>query len=292
MPRLERWAARRICAPSRSTSDSRHCRWKRRSIALRRRPCTPDRRSRNRPTRNVQDFRKSLEALKVLKTDKLSMLMRGTLDLSSHRLDAWVTSFATKRLKTMRQKDPAGVYLGGYGWVEDLQPGPPRTEVTPPPGEPGPVFGFRNDPGFVHAPSLDHAATVAVLRSGHLTRFGRTPDPQADPLAIDLSSERARTAQYLLDGVRSGQPLAALLGYRFERALHERGLDVFIDAFRHIVPIKSARVDETGQAVEVCAGDPCRGWARPRAPNERAGGSRDSSSVRERVSASCRCRPS
>jgi hypothetical protein len=199
---------------------------------------------------HVQDYRKSLEALKVLKTDRLSMLMRGALDLSSHRLDAWVTSFATKRLKTMRQKDPAGVYLGGYGWVEDLQPGPPRTEVTPPPAEPGPVFGFRNDPGFVHAPSLDHAATVAVLRSGHLTRFGRTPDPQADPLAIDLSSDRARTAQYLLDGVRAGQPLGALLGYRFERALHERGLDVFIDAFRFIAPIKSARVDETGQAVE------------------------------------------
>ena len=199
---------------------------------------------------NVQDFRKSLAALKVLKTDKLSLLMRGTLDLSSHRLDAWVTSFATKRLKTMRQKDPAGVYLGGYGWVEDLQPGPPPTQVTPPPAEQGPVFGFRNDPGFVHAPSLDHAATVAVLRSGHLTRFGRTPDPNADPLAIDLSSERARTAQYLLDGVRSGQPLAALVGYRFERALHERGLDVFIDAFRHILPIVSTRVDENGQAVE------------------------------------------
>jgi hypothetical protein len=199
---------------------------------------------------HVQDFRKSLEALKVLQSDKLSMLMRGSLDLSSHRLDAWVTSFATKRLKTMRRKDPAGVYLGGYGWVEDLQPGPPRTEVTPPPAEPGPVFGFLNDPGFVHAPSLDHAATVAVLRSGHLTRVGRTPDPRADPLAIDLSSDRARTAQYLLDGVRSGQPLAALLGYRFERALHERGLDIFIDAFRRTVPIKSTRVDETGEAAE------------------------------------------
>lgn len=199
---------------------------------------------------SVQDFRRCLDALKALKTDKLSMLMRGTLDLSSHRLDAWVTSFATKRLKTMRRKDAVGVYLGGYGWVEDLQPGPARTEVPLPPGEPGPLFGFRNDPGFVHAPSLDHAATVAVLRSGHLTRFGRSPDPQADPLAIDLSSERARTAQYLLDGVRSGQPLGALLGYRFERALHDRGLDVFIDAFRRIVPIRSTRVDEAGQAVE------------------------------------------
>ncbi len=200
--------------------------------------------------RNVQDFRKSLEALKGLKTHKLSMLMRGTLDLTSHRLDAWVTSFATKRLKNMRQRDPAGVYLGGYGWVENLQPGPPRTEVTAPPNEPGPIFGFRHDPGFVHAPSLDHAATVAVLRSGHLTRFGRTPDPEADPLAIDLSSERARRAQHLLDGVRSGQPLGALLGYRFERGLHERGLDPFIAAFREQAPLNATRVDENGQAVE------------------------------------------
>ncbi|NGZ09682.1 MAG: hypothetical protein CV088_09895 [Nitrospira sp. LK70] len=202
------------------------------------------------PDKNVQDFRKNLEALKGLKTHKLSMLMRGTLDLTSHRLDAWVTSFATKRLKNMRQRDPAGVYLGGYGWVENLQPGPPRTEVTAPPNEPGPIFGFPHDPGFVHAPSLDHAATVAVLRSGHLTRFGRTPDPEDDPLAIDLSSERARRAQHLLDGVRSGQPLGALLGYRFERGLHERGLDRFIAAFREQAPMNATRVDENGQAVE------------------------------------------
>ena len=292
MPRLERWAARRICAPNRSMSDSRRLPMETpldriTAAGLHTGPAFTQ------PAdKNVQDFRKSLEALKVLKTDKLSMLMRGTLDLSSHRLDAWVTSFATKRLKTMRQKDPAGVYLGGYGWVEDLQPGPPRTEVTPPPAEPGPVFGFRNDPGFVHAPSLDHAATVAVLRSGHLTRFGRTPDPQADPLAIDLSSERARTAQYLLDGVRSGQPLAALLGYRFERALHERGLDVFIEAFRFIAPIKSARVDEAGQAGRVGAGEPCGGRARPRAAKQRAGGSRHAVPVRQQSGESCRCRRS
>ncbi len=198
----------------------------------------------------VQDFRKSLTALKVLKPRKLSMLMRSTLDVTSHRLDAWATSFATKRLKIMRQKDPIGVYLGGYGWVENLQPGPPRTEVTAPANESGPLFGSANDPGFVHAPSLDQAATVAVLRSGHLTRFGRTSDPEADPLAIDLSSERARTAQYLLDGVRSGQPLGALLGYRFERSLHERGLDAFIAAFREQAPLTATRVDENGQAVE------------------------------------------
>ena len=204
----------------------------------------------------VQEFRKSLDGLKALKVDKLSMLMRGTLDLSSHRLDAWVTSFATKRLKTMRQKDPAGVYLGGYAWVEDIRPAPPRTAVTPPAGEQSPVAPLTaapNDPGFVQAPSLDHAATVAVLRSGHLTRS----DPEKrDLLAIDLSSERARNAQYLLDGVRAGQPLGALLGYRFERGLHERGLDVFIDPFRQLAPLIATRVDEAGQEAETVEAGP------------------------------------
>ena len=36
----------------------------------------------------------------------------------------------------------------------------------------------------------------------------------------------------------------------------------------------------------VCVSDPCGGWARPRAPNEGAGGSRDSFPARERVSES------
>src|SRR6185436_5915225 len=103
--------------------------------------------------------------LRGLKTDKLSMLMRGTLDLSSHRLDAWITSFATKRLRTMRQKNPTGVYLGGYGWVEDNRPAPARTVVNPPAGESGSLTAAPNDPGYVQAPSLDHATTVAVLRS-------------------------------------------------------------------------------------------------------------------------------
>ena len=150
----------------------------------------------------------------------------------------------------MRQKDPAGVYLGGYGWVEDLQPGPPRTEVTASALRTGTDFRLSERSGFVHAPSLDHAATVAVLRRASHP-FRPHPGSAGRPLAIDLSSGRARTAQYLLDGVRSGQPLSALLGYRFERALHERGLDVFIDAFRFIAPIKSA-ADDAGDRSRRC----------------------------------------
>ena len=95
------------------------------------------------------------------------------------------------------------------------------TEVAPPPGEQEPVFQSANNPGFVHTPSLTQASTVAVLRSGHLAHAGnQTPN---GPLAIDLSSERVRLATWLLDGVRQGQPLGALLGYRFERRLQEAG---------------------------------------------------------------------
>jgi hypothetical protein len=72
-----------------------------------------------------------------------------------------------------------------------------------------------------------------------------------DLLAIDLSSERVRLANHLLDGVRQGQPLGALLGYRFERRLHERKLDPFIKAFRDLAPLggKLANTDEPVEAI-------------------------------------------
>ena len=44
-----------------------------------------------------------------------------------------------------------------------------------------------------------------------------------DVFSVDLSSARVRTALGLLDGIRAGQPLAALLGYRIERRLRAGG---------------------------------------------------------------------
>ena len=169
--------------------------------------------------KTLSEFRASLAHLKSLTPARLEQLMTGTLDLCSYRLDAWITSFATKRLAEMRNANPAGVLFGGYGWVMNLQPAAAQTTVAPPPGESEPVFQSANNPGFVHAPSLTQATTAAVLRSGHLAHAGnQMPN---DLLAIDLSSERVRLAAWLLDGVRQGQPLGALLGYRFERRLQE-----------------------------------------------------------------------
>jgi hypothetical protein len=187
---------------------------------------------------SLGEFRASLAHLQRLDSEMLQYLMLGTLDLSAHRVDAWVTSFATKRLASMTSAGPAGRYVGGYGWVENLQPAPAPAVVpaaSMPPGEQAPLYAPPDDSGFIHAPSSAHASTAALLRNAHL---GPTGIPQADgPFAIDLSSRRVREASRLLEGVRQGQPLGALLGYRFERRLHELKLDPFIMPLRDIAPL-------------------------------------------------------
>jgi hypothetical protein len=190
------------------------------------------------------EFRSSLSHLQALDSEALSHLMQGTLDLSTHRLDAWVTSLATKRLAAMHADGPAGQYIGAYGWVENLKPMPAsmvKPVPTLPAGEPGPLQTAASDSGFIHAPSMAHAAAAALLRNSHL---GPTGVPKPDgPFAIELSSRRVREAARLLDGVRQGQPLGALLGYRVERLLHEttvdngRSLDRFIAPLRRVAPL-------------------------------------------------------
>ncbi|MCU0602421.1 MAG: hypothetical protein MUC33_07150 [Desulfobacterales bacterium] len=199
----------------------------------------------------LSEFRASLAHLSTLPVDRLERLLAGTLDLCAHRLDAWITSFAAKRLAGMRQANPTGVLFGGYGWVMHVKPAEAQTPVAPPAGEQGPVFERADNPGFVHTPSLTQAATAAVLRSGHLAHSGQ--EIADDLLAIDLSSERVRLAKWLLDGVRQGQPLGALLGYRFERRLQEADKARFIAVLRELAPLVARKLEPTAEAVEVIA---------------------------------------
>jgi len=197
-------------------------------------------------------FRDSLEHLQDLDSEALQFLMQGTIDLASYRLDAWITSFATKRLASMRGAQPQGIYVGGYGWVENLRPETTaRTEVTPPTGEAAPLFAHVNDTGFIHAPSMNHAATAALLRNAQLGNSGVAAS--TSPFAIDLSSRRVREASWLLDGVRQGQPLAALLGYRFERRLHDLRKDQFIAPLRELAPLTARKLENTNLPVESIA---------------------------------------
>jgi hypothetical protein len=195
--------------------------------------------------KQIKEFRASLDHLKSLSVEKLERLMIGTLDLCSHRLDAWITSLATKRLAEMPKTGPAPVLFGGYGWVMNLKPAAAQTKVTVP-GEQEPVIRLENNPGFTHAPSLTQASTAAILRSAHLSHAAESNQTKNDLLAIDLSSERVRLATWLLDGVRQGQPLGALLGYRFERRLQEArpSLAEFIFPFRELAPLVAGKLEQ------------------------------------------------
>lgn len=152
-------------------------------------------------------------------TAELERLFTETLDLTSHRLDAWITALANRRLERIREQQiraygtPKGDRLGGCGWLEDVRPREQNFETV------GSVVAEvrPHNGGFVHTPSLTHAAAAAVLRNAHMS-FAQYEN---STYAVDLSSRRVRNARWLLDGLRSGQPLGALLGYQFERGLHE-----------------------------------------------------------------------
>jgi hypothetical protein len=171
-------------------------------------------------------FWKALGALAGLSATDTDQVLRETLDLHSHRLDAWYTAVAAARLDALRQVkgNETTLYIGAYGWVDDVRP------------QAAPVSW-----GYVHAPSINHAASAAVLRSGYLTHH----ESGSGAAAIDLSSTRVRLAQNLLDGVRSSQALGPLLGYQLERALHALTLDAFIAPFRTFAPVEGVTGDHT-----------------------------------------------
>lgn len=189
------------------------------------------------PVHNVEyaETVDAADAVAALDPDRAALLLGEALDTASHRLDAWVTSLATRRLSELRAATPTGITLGAYGAVEDLTRQPPRAGVAAPPaGAPAPLSADATGGGYIHAASLAQATTAAVLRAGHLSHAAR--DPNSAALAIDLTSARVRAALGLLDGVRQGQSLGALLGYRAERQLHDLGAHTAVELIRALAP--------------------------------------------------------
>lgn len=176
-----------------------------------------------------------LEVLADAPTAQLERAFAEHIDLCGYRYDAWLLGLVAYQLELMRagQRDKrgGGTYLGWYAWVEDLRPAPARD----------PAGG-----GYIHAPSLAHARTAAILRSGYLANA--TPD-NPGTLAVNLSSDRVRAALATLEGIRNGQSLGALLGYRFERGLHDdHGLaevDQFIYPMRKAFPLVADMLSST-----------------------------------------------
>ncbi|MQA95428.1 MAG: hypothetical protein GEV11_12545 [Streptosporangiales bacterium] len=216
----------------------------------------------------------AVDQLATVPTARLERALTEHLDLCTYRLDAWRLGLATERLFTMRYgadgggspstTATTGLHLGAFGWLEDVRPrSEPLEEVTLS-GRPAQVFQpagstpllrDSGNGGHIHAPSLNHATTAALLRTGYLANASRG---NPDPLAVNLSSERVRIALSVIDGIRSGQSLGALLGYRFERGLHDAHtiaeVDFYIAALRMAFPLVATKLPETeppdGTAIE------------------------------------------
>lgn len=207
----------------------------------------------------LNDTKNAARKLKDIPTARLEVLLREHIDLCTYRLDAWKLGLVNKRLKENRTAAATGIFLGAYGWVEDLRKGGeriPAKNIPPELWQTGdePVFTDADNLGFIHTPSLNHAVTAAILRAGF--HANQATDEVDNLLAVNLSSERIRMALNLLNGIRSGQETGALLGYQFERGLHERylhiplELDEYIYDFRDEFPL-TVPVDQAVEPEEV-----------------------------------------
>ncbi|MGC4063265.1 MAG: hypothetical protein QM784_01155 [Polyangiaceae bacterium] len=200
----------------------------------------------------------AIEHLTSESTARLERLFADHVDCCSYRLDAWRLGVQSVQLCAMRNlasgRDAevrTGLYLGAWGILEDLRPEnklltPVRLSDPDLIKDFGQETCFRDstNQGYIHAPSLNHAVTAAVLRNGYLSNASAEV---RDALAVNLSSERVRTALALLEGIRAGQSLSDLLGYQFERGLHDRHgvaeVDKFIFKLRKAFPLRADSIE-------------------------------------------------
>lgn len=221
------------------------------------------------PFARLSEMRASLDRLALLPTAELDRLLTETVDACSHRLDVWATAVADALLQRTRRSKIPGTHLGCFGWVEEVRPSAKRAPVQGPELDrvhaldelrartlktnitlPVPIQPLTDNGGFIYAPSLAQASVAAVLRNGYMTHKGTSDEGL---LSIDLSSGRVRNALALLDGVRQGQSLNALLGYLFESALHNLQLDIYIQPFRDLFPIVANKLTPSSDPNESVA---------------------------------------
>lgn len=191
----------------------------------------------------ITEVRTAFNKLANLSTQELDRLLHEHLDLNSYRLDAWILGLANRKLTQQRKTNTNSIYLGAYGWLEDL-----RRDDTRDLAESIPEGLYRHGEGdiytvdknrFIHAPSLDHALSAAILRSGYLSNSAT--NDTGNQMAVNLSSRRVRMALNLVQGVQNGLDVGAILGFQMERGLHEMYTnDSDLELDRYILPLRMA----------------------------------------------------
>jgi hypothetical protein len=195
------------------------------------------------------DLSAQIAALKILataSTAELERLFAEHVDTCSYRYDAWLLGLVNQHIAAQRaasEQKGNGLYLGAYAWVEEVhpstdqlfQPQLPATLAAQFSGT-APLLTDAKNGGFIHGPSIPHADAAAVLRAGFIA--AESGGSNTGELSVNLSSDRVRLALSLIEGIRNGQSLGALLGYQFELILHDDYTSVEVDKF--IYPLRKA----------------------------------------------------
>jgi hypothetical protein len=212
-------------------------------------------------TSGLTDQLNALKLLQVASTAELERLFAEHIDTVSYRYDAWLLALVSQRVSQLRAASAnanngnvfTGLYLGAYAWVENLKPSTdvlttaqiPASISVQFPGTSRLMVDDKNG-GYIHAPSMQHAGAAAVLRAGYLAN---ATSANPDTMAINLSSARVRKALSVIEGIRNGQSLGALLGYQFERGLHDdhnlAEVDQFIYPLRKAFPLVADAMSST-----------------------------------------------
>jgi hypothetical protein len=205
-----------------------------------------------------------IEALQLLAdapTAELERAFTEHIDCCSYRFDSWLLGLVHVQLALMRnfsfgeeETIRNASHLGVFGWVEDLRPENKNLQPVQLPSDLAKIFEKENeavlerDPtngGHILAPSLNHAVTAAVLRNGYISNASPS---NPDAFSINLTSERVRRALGIIEGIRNGQTLGALLGYQLERDLHDQEslfLDDIIFDLRTAFPLVANKTGDT-----------------------------------------------
>jgi G:T/U-mismatch repair DNA glycosylase len=189
-----------------------------------------------------EEIIKTIQAIPAEK-DRREAQMKAVgeaVDLNSYRLDAWISSLAARRIDEMRSnpKHEKGIYFGAYGWIEDLE-----KDATPVNPE-SLTDIYHEKGGIIHTPGAAQMIASSVFKNSFLAH---EQEVESNPFTINLTSDRIQKSRFLLDGIRQGQELEALLGYQLERHLHELNLHEEIYALREAFPLyENATGNSTG----------------------------------------------
>ncbi|MGZ5245714.1 MAG: hypothetical protein ACXWV5_01410 [Flavitalea sp.] len=202
----------------------------------------------------LRKVREAIASLSTLPTAELELLLGEHVDICTHRLDAWLLSLVNQRLFLQRAGRPTGLFMGAYGYVENLRRDKNRGEYSKKVHEEfnikpeEKIFFDQDNQGFIHAPSIGQAITAAIMRSAYMGNI--SGEDEKNRLSVNLSSSRVRMALKLIEGLNNNQSVNALLGFQFEKGLHERyreaEMDKFIQPLRKKFPLKQ-KVEETAQ---------------------------------------------